>query len=359
MLAFVSSCLEQDEIPFEQDNSTYITNLALAAANSLERGNSRDQSDRTVSNPIDQTICITRLENNSQYGLYAVNYDNEQGYSIVTDIPGAEPILAIVENGRFNPNTDNPGLRYFLMITELYAQNISDKQVSTTNSFPPAEIKTQLFPTTPIVTTEWGQSGVYADFCEGEYTGCLTTALAQIMSCHNYPDTLHIKKTKIINNVEHEVDSILTLDWSKIKEHSRRRGDSSTGKQNGLCNFDICSFESHYQIAQLFRRICNETDAEFESNHTTNKITDAKKALDTFNYSYKYCEEWDQLSIKFDQIMILTQAGMPMAGLYHCNWGWDGQDDGYFNFDTSLSTQLTRPYPTSEYLFNIKYYIID
>lgn len=95
----LSSCSDQTEPTTSNnvENLDYITQLALSAANCIEQGNARSYNPRSVTNPTLQIHCISSIKNNEMFGLYAVDYDNEQGYAIVTNAPGADPILAVVE----------------------------------------------------------------------------------------------------------------------------------------------------------------------------------------------------------------------------------------------------------------------
>ncbi len=54
--------------------------------------------------------------------MYVFNYDNNQGYALVSTNLATEPLIAVTEQGHLDPSqeTDNPGLKLYLEMAKQY-----------------------------------------------------------------------------------------------------------------------------------------------------------------------------------------------------------------------------------------------
>jgi hypothetical protein len=143
---------------------------------------------------------------------YIMNFTNNEGFAIASADSRLEPVLCITDEGSFyiEDTIENPGLAMFLAglegyITERVPRNddiyekpgpIDDGPSCNIGNW---EIVAQI---QEKMTTRWDQNAPYNNNCpinfwklintgitERYYTGCVATALAQIMSYYQYPLT--------------------------------------------------------------------------------------------------------------------------------------------------------------------------
>ena len=142
-------------------------------------------------------VNVESVYANSHKGLttyYVVNF-KEGGFVIISADDRVKPILAYSLTGQFDQNITNAELAWWM---ESYNTQI---EYIVTNDMSSLETKkmwnniiTENFAkgakaVTPLLTTNWDQESGYNDYCPVTYTGCVATAMAQIMNYHEYPVT--------------------------------------------------------------------------------------------------------------------------------------------------------------------------
>jgi hypothetical protein len=141
--------------------------------------------------------------------LFYVFNIGENGYVIVSGDDNVTPILAYSDEVSFNPNNIPPTVAKWLdkykdEIRYIIENNVQPtNEISTkwnylnTHPFIPSQKGNSVASTeavNPLVKTKWDQSPYYNDLCpyDNQYndrtvTGCVATAMAQIMKFWNYP----------------------------------------------------------------------------------------------------------------------------------------------------------------------------
>ena len=96
-----------------------------------------------------------------------------------------------------------------------------------------------------MLTTKWGQSGIYGNLCPNGLSGCSNTAAVQIMAYHKYPSLLFLTYLGV-NDF-----TAITIDWDNILCHDEGIGtyNSSLGKY--VCNCG-CNYE---HISAIMREV--------------------------------------------------------------------------------------------------------
>ncbi len=148
------------------------------------------------------TKAVTKSKSNE---FYIFNVENEGGFIIVSAEDCATPVLGYGIKGSFDPNNVPENMQNWL---EGYKQQI---QYAIDNHILPSEdIKAQwdnlqegtgivsssesAAAVGPLLETTWNQSPYYNDLCPYDdngqaVTGCVATAMAQVMKYWNYPST--------------------------------------------------------------------------------------------------------------------------------------------------------------------------
>jgi len=204
-------------------------------------------------------------------------------------------------------------------------------------------------PIEPLLKSTWGQTGYYNRFSpvvggKQSPTGCVATALAQIMYHHQWPakpvGTASCRTTEG-NTYSMDFDGI-EFDWSNMTDSYNEQSSES-------------SIEAVSTLMKCVGYGVNMNYGPYESGATT---SDALKGmLENFNYSSETSymrreaftrQEWEKM------LYTMLSGGMPVFhtgrdavwfgsgghafvcdgydgnGYFHFNWGWDGSYDGYF-----------------------------
>lgn len=209
-------------------------------------------------------------------------------------------------------------------------------------------------PVAPLLPTRWDQEAPYNNECPVALsanahaaTGCMTTAIAQIMRFHKWP-------AKGFGS--HEMEAKV----GTRKEHVERNYYNTTYNWDAMpLSKSSYTDEGAKEVAKLMMDVAVALGTEFSSVSSAVHITVIPMLLSYFNYdpSAEMLHLKDMTTEKFNSILIGDlQAGRPVyftggptnsghafvcdgydgEGLFHINWGWSGKADGYF-----LVTNLT------------------
>ncbi len=193
----------------------------------------------------------------------------------------------------------------------------------------------------PLVRTTWGQGAPYNDLLEDNLTGCVATAMAQVMNYYSYPDRGR-------GSVEYEYEgNVYAMDFSSVSfQWDQMRDDYSTGGDGRA-------------VAELMKACGHAVKMMYGMNASGAYMVDLVPAMTrNFNYSSRASlidrsgiptNVWEDMV--YDQIsqgMPLLMAGRTDpscysdghaficdgysdSGLFHFNWGWNGDYDGWFS----------------------------
>lgn len=283
--------------------------------------------------------------NKNNFYIFNEN-DADGGFVIVSGDQRTEAILGYTESGNFDEQQMPDNMRAWL---NDYAQQIKALDgISNEVAFVSAEKAPSSKPiVNPLVQTKWNQNAPYNGQSfkingEPTATGCVATAMAQIMSLWRYPLTTlppiaGYTYTKTINNVEgtYTVPAISShsINWSAMKN-------------------SYSSSETNDNIAWLMRHCGQAVEMEY-GNSSSAAAQDCPAAFKMFGYDkwvryvkrYAYSiDEWEDLIYKEISekraVLLGGQSndgghafvcdGYDGNGYFHINWGWGGKSDGYF-----------------------------
>lgn len=283
-------------------------------------------------------------------GYYAINRGQNDGYVIVAsnDNIGNE-VLGYADSGNIDTLNIPDGLNWLLSVYDSQVPHISNHTVTTITR------STDRNAITPLLACLWDQGSPYSDKCptyKGTActTGCVATALSQIMYYHKWPKqgTGNVSYDWYINNMKYQT---LTADLSQ----STYDWDSMTDTYNSTS-----SDEAKTAVARLMADVGMASEMQYSPNGSGAYTYTAAKAMAT-NFGYdkglRYVmrdfythDEWeDMLYGELAASRPVFYAGSDKNnsghafvldgyndGYYHINWGWGGTSNGYF-----LLTDLT------------------
>ena len=278
---------------------------------------------------------------------YVFNVGNGKGFVIVAGDDAVTPILAYADRGDFSEREMAPAAKAML---ESYAQQIEMIQQDPSLSVAAA---TSYAAIAPMVESQWNQSEPYNYMCptiEGEpgrsVTGCVATAMAQIMYYHKWPvaETKAIPAYQMSNGELIAGANPVTLDWDAMQSTytgSEAEDDpaaKAVAQLMVLCGKGVQMAYSYYSSGAGDGAVVNALKSYFDYDGAIHRISRADYANADWEKAI-----YDELAAQRPVYLSgtsLSASGMvghafvcdgyDGQGLFHINWGWGGMSDGFF-----------------------------
>lgn len=292
-------------------------------------------------------------DNTSYDAYYVFNIEGNKGFVIASGDDSTVPILGYSEVGTFDEEHIPDNMRAWLDEYErqiAFIQNHPSIIIKNINSVNRSEVA-------PLLTTHWGQYEPYNDECSIELstdtiqavTGCVATAMAQIMNYYKYPSATiaEIPSYEIRYRRENKIDTIhfpvipanSKIDWAyMLDDYSNGYTERQAKAVADLMHYCGLSVEMIYST--------------YGSGASSGKVQTALKKFFGYGPSTRYVEREDYTSNEWDELIYgevsnkrpVYYAGKESEessghafvidgyknGYYHVNWGWEGDYDGYY-----------------------------
>jgi len=296
----------------------------------------------------DHTEVIMRKIGNvsSQYIPFYVLVDslNPSSYIIVSSDERMKTVLAYGENASWNENDIPEGLCYLLSTYQqqyelLLTDNISRREKLSSISIPEVS---------PLLSSSWHQEYPYNKLCPEKCpSGCVATAMSQVMKYHQYPSTGSgsFSYTSRTRKFRCSYDfSSASFDWNTIKNSYSTSTISSQNTES---------------ISQLTYACGVSVGMDYNTNASGAYMSDVPYAMINFfgynknvsfrDRTYYASEEWYQMlcnELVNGRPVIYGGVDSKEGGhafvidgcssdsrKFHVNWGWGGKYDGYYELD--------------------------
>lgn len=260
------------------------------------------------------------------------------GYMVLSADDQAMPVLGYSLQGRYDPKNEN--LAYWL---SQYARQIEAARAGefTTPKYA-SNNRPYRAPVLPLTATTWGQDTPYNNLCPEEKnertpTGCVATAMSQVMKYHNWPAQGIGTHSYTWQGQELSFDYGATnFDWtSMLNSYASGYNDAQAAAVSTLMYAAGVSVNMTYNV--------------YGSGTQSNKVPPAlisnfgyDPACDIYPREYYGLLEWEQMI--YDNLVNVGPVyyggqgdggghayvcdGYDRDGYFHFNWGWDGLSDG-------------------------------
>ncbi len=343
--------------------------IAQNATNMFATTRGGSDNSRTVDmNNIEYvTNRTTRSDGSQDTLLYVINYENEQGFCVVSANNNTEGLLAVTDQGEYDTefaaSDENGGFKIFMSMAEQYVRTAepasSNFDPGTLYEFTRRYDTIRTITISPKVTVRWGQSGVEGAYASNGIAGCSNIAMAQIMSYFAYPSNIAITYTDSL--------STLALNWTDINKH--------VGEHNVfLC---AASDATHQTIGHFIRELGKLNDSDYKKDVTSTYYRDVLRTFQQLGYTVSNLTNYDGglfttylnsnklIYMRGDCIdddgdlvghawvvdgecqydvhitewkrawgdtewTFVRDGGWITTSYMHINWGWDGDSNGYF-----------------------------
>ena len=291
---------------------------------------------------------------------YVYNIGDNAGFVIASGDDCAEPILGYSYEGTFDPENVPVNMQAWLDGYAEQIKSIRDSKVSAPYMLAAQGEKKPFRHTIPaLVTSRWNQDSPYNDQCPDfkdgygkRPTGCLATAVAQVMYFHKWPKkaigeipgyTYYDNPALGGNGKDKTLPALpgTTFDWDNMLDEYKYNSPD----------------ESRKAVATLMRYVGGAAKMNYCALASGAYSCDIAYALRTYmdyDKGMKYVDRKGYTDFEWEEIIynelannrpVLYSGTAPGVGghqficdgyeneFYHFNWGWGGMSDGFYKLD--------------------------
>ena len=304
-----------------------------------------------------------RNDNNHPY--YVFNAGNDKGYVIVSGDDRTAQVLGYADSGSFDESKMPENMRSWMQFYADKIEYICDNNISIKKESPVKRAARKAMKVhhsiTPILKCKWNQSAPYnlkcpmyykEDGTTGEHsvTGCVATAIAQVLYHHKYPDATKMRIPPMSNKYDTPdgqktvslkgIEKGTTIDWASMCDNYT--GNETQAQKDAVAELMLIvgqamkmqygeiSSSSYAQARQLLVNYLGFDD-EVQVLHSND---------------YGITEWFEMMYDELEKGYPIAYGGASTNGghafvvdgfdgdeFFHLNWGWGGTLDGYFRID--------------------------
>ena len=290
--------------------------------------------------------------------FYVVNLADSKGYTLVSPYDKEEPILAYIENGNFSIDSisKNNGFKTFIAnvkepdINLRPSDRIDDnhERDGGRNHYPDhfSVIK-------PLLVTRWNQKS-YNQYCNNFLTGCVPTAMAQIVSYLGYPSKANWNDGGPWRSFD--------INWEAVRQEARESAGVNILYRNQISllmrylgwlfgtEYSTDGSSTNSKDAILRMRMIGCSVSNLSDYHVEDVVRELRNNNIIFMRGYgRYYHVWfvfrkyvDGHAWVVDGCIDEMKNGKQYYYV-HCNWGWGYSQNGYYRSDILNADPGTKP----------------
>ena len=319
-----------------------------------------------------------------QYYLY--ENENGEGWVIIAANDAVTPILAYSETGHFRTDNMPSNIRHWMGKYDQFIKRIETDGVEAAEetkaewkALRKGVRKAQAAAVVgPLIQTKWDQDAPYNNLCPGTgrnkaYTGCVATAMAQVMNYWQWPKRgigSHSYRPRNPNDEDHystRYTSTLSANFGNTTYDWENMLDSYSGSETSAQKTAVATLMYHCGVAteMMYGNDADGGSGTYTGNYGSWEESDnAQNALWKYfgykkstcymrdgyeEYGHTYYESWTtsnwtaMVKAELDKQHPILYGGASDGGghsficdgydsnnKFHFNWGWSGWNDGYF-----------------------------
>jgi hypothetical protein len=300
------------------------------------------------------TAAYKQAESRTYFYVFNVS---SNGFVIVSGDDNVIPILAYSDEGAFDPNNIPNNAKKWLEEYKIQIRDAIENQFQATEEI---EAEWQMFKNgsnnnstaaaasvNPLVQTKWNQNPYYNALCPGgSVTGCVATAMAQIMKFWNYPATgsgFHSYNHSSYGTISANFGST-TYNWGSMP-NTLNSNNNAIATLMFHCGVSVdMNYSPQVSGAYVISAMSPVQHCSEYAMKTYFGYKSTMQGVQRVNYNQA---QWiNLLKTELDASRPILYAGFGSGGghafvcdgydnndFFHFNWGWGGAYDGYFSIN--------------------------
>ena len=295
---------------------------------------------------------------NGAGSCYFVNDEDNERFVIVSADERMYEVLGYSDNGVFDANNAPEGLLDLISSYDDEFEALTKGEVEALK-----HVKQTSFPNiSPLIKTQWSQGSPYNGFCpidpkynQRSVTGCVATAMAQVMNYWKWPKEGHGEvsyKTRS-RGIEQKMGfNGIQFDWNNMANNYQ--GKYSNAQKKAVATLmHVCgnAILMDYGCGEAGGSSAYPMDMAYALIH----YFDYNPNIKYFERTYFSTEDWEKIIIdNLDKKMPVLYSskndatgsghtfvidGCNSNGYFHINMGWQGTDDGYYKINAINTPQ--------------------
>ena len=312
---------------------TAFTNILLANADPITKAQALSIATKYINNPklSNDTPKTRSSQANEQPAYYIFTNPNDKKFVIISGESKLNELVGYGDKMTENPNDQPPYFKLFLKEYERVVKEVRSKTAATT---PQRPIRRKV---EPLLTCKWSQYdpfNKYTPLSNGQHTptGCVATATAQVMFYNKWPKN---RPQDYIASTGDDAKKSATYWWDEMKNTTNEMRTEHSRQAVGVLMSDIGK-----AVNMRYYYKGSDSNLQYACNALRDKFDYTVRYLDkNFLPANDFLNEvMQEISDGYPVLVVggphaFVYDGYDEQGLIHTNWGWGGENDGYFDIN--------------------------
>lgn len=312
---------------------TAFTNILLANADPITKAQALSIATKYINNPklSNDTPKTRSSQANEQPAYYIFTNPNDKKFVIISGESKLNELVGYGDKMTENPNDQPPYFKLFLKEYERVVKEVRSKAATTT---PQRPIKRKV---EPLLTCKWSQYDPFNKYTplsnrQHTPTGCVATATAQVMFYNKWPKN---RPQDYIASTGDDAKKSATYWWDEMKNTTNEMRTEHSRQAVGVLMSDI---GKAVNMRYYYRG--SDSNLQYACNALRDKFDYTVRYLDkNFLPANDFLNEvMQEISDGYPVLVVggphaFVYDGYDEQGLIHTNWGWGGENDGYFDIN--------------------------
>ena len=302
----------------------------------------------TLSNDEISVARAKHFSESSEYPYYIFNDVQEKGFVIVSGNDEMGEVLAYSTEGTLDTLNVNPCVKFLL---DGYRQTF--EALKEVDGGVKGKTRDGLFSETvqPLLKSRWGQSHPYNAKTGYPYSGCVATAVAQIMYYYQWPANGYGKNEYELSYYHTKISADFSqsyYDWQNMLPDYRPPVSATIAQEDAVAllmsDIGIASFMQYTPDASgtqgLFAYKALQNNFDYTAAYVTRAVEGPSRFVEIIRQELlNGCPVYiEGHSAGAASGHAWVADGFDKNGLFHMNFGWEGQGDAYYSLaNLSLS----------------------
>ena len=311
---------------------TVCANILLANADPITKAQALSIASKYINKPIlsGNSPKTRSSQTNEQPAYYIFTNPNSKKFVIISGESKLNELVGYGDKMTENPNDQPPYFKLFLKEYERVVKEVRSKAATT----PQRPIKRKV---EPLLTCKWSQYdpfNKYTPLSNGQHTptGCVATATAQVMFYNKWPKN---RPQDYIASTGDDAKKSAIYWWDEMKNTTNEMRTEHSRQAVGVLMSDI---GKAVNMRYYYRG--SDSNLQYACNALRDKFDYTVRYLDkNFLPANDFLNEvMQEISDGYPVLVVggphaFVYDGYDEQGLIHTNWGWGGENDGYFDIN--------------------------